>query len=71
MKHSGMLHHKSRSACGEIVYVRQMLAGYWSLTLRIFTNCSLSSQLLLPPCLDLNETWQECCAISIDEHAGQ
>ena len=70
---AGMLHHKSRSACGEIVYVQQMLAGLWSLTLKIFTHFSLSSQLLLPPCMDLhvNETWQECCATSIDEHVGR
>ena len=75
MNMAGMLHHKSRSACGEIhvVYVRQMLAGLWSLTLRIriFTHFSLSSQLLLPPCMDLNDTWQECCATSIDEHVGR
>ena len=53
-----MLHHKSRSACGEIIHVRQILAELWSFTLRIFTHFSLSSQLLLHPCMDLNETWQ-------------
>ena len=36
-----------------------------SLTLRIFTHFSLSSQLLLHPCMDLNETWQECCATNL------
>ena len=52
-----MLYDKSRSACGEIIHVRQILAELWSLTLRIFTHLSLSSQLLLHPCMDLNETW--------------
>ena len=40
-KLAGMLHHKSRSACGEIIHVRQNLAELWSLTLRIFTDFSL------------------------------
>ena len=35
-----MLHHESRSACGEIIHVRQMLAELWSLTLRIFIRPS-------------------------------
>ena len=47
-----MLHHKSRSACGEVIHVRQILAELWPLTLRIFTHFSLSSQLLLHPCRD-------------------
>ena len=42
---AGMLHHKSRSACGEIIHVPQILAELWYLTLRIFTHFSLSSQL--------------------------
>ena len=37
-----MLGHKSRSACGEIIHVRQILAELWSLTLRIFTHFSFS-----------------------------
>ena len=53
----GMLHHKCRSACGEIINVRQILAELWSLTLRIFTHFSWSSQVLLHGCMDLNETW--------------
>ena len=52
-----MLHHKSRSACGEIIHVRQILVELLSLTLRNFIHFSLSSQLLLHPCMDLNETW--------------
>ena len=56
-----MLHHKSRSACGEIIHVRQILAELPSLILKIFTHFSLSSQLLLHPCMDLNEIWQGCC----------
>ena len=71
MKLAGMLHHKSRSACGEIIYVRQILAELWSLTLRIFTHFSLSSQLLLHPCMDLNETRQGCCATSLEVHVGK
>ena len=35
-----MLYHKSRSACGEIIHVRQILAELWPLTLRIFTHFS-------------------------------
>ena len=65
---AGMLHHKSRSACGEIIHVRQILAELWSLTLRIFTHFSLSSQLLLHLCMDLNETWQGCCTTSLEVH---
>ena len=66
-----MLYHKSRSACGEIIHVRQILAELWSLTLRIFTHFSLSSQLLLHPCMDLNETWQGCCTTSLEVHVGR
>ena len=65
-----MLHHKSRSACGEIIHVWQILVELWSLTLRIFTHFSLSFQLLLHPCMDLNETWKKCCATSLDKHEG-
>ena len=68
---AGMLHHKSRSACGEIIHVRQILAELWSLTLWIFTHFSLSSQLLLHPCMDLNETWQGCCTTSLEVHVGR
>ena len=64
-----MLHHKSRSACGEIIHVRQILAELWSLTLRFFTHFSLSSQ-LLHSCMDLYETWQGCCTTSIEVHVG-
>ena len=67
---AGMLHHKSRSACGEIIHVRQILAELWSLTLRIFTHFSLSSQ-LLHPFMDLNETWQGCCTTSLEVHVGR
>ena len=35
--------------------------SYGHLTLRNFTHFSLSSQLLLHPGMDLNETWQGCC----------
>ena len=66
-----MLHHKSRSACGEMIHVQQILAELWSLTLRIFTHFSLSSQLLLHPCMDFNETWQGCCTKSLEEHVGE
>ena len=61
---AGMLHHKSRSACGEIIYVRQISQELQPLTLRIFAHFSLSSQLLLHLCMDLNETWQGCCSTS-------
>ena len=67
---AGMLYHKSRSACGEIIHVRQILPELWSLTLRIITHFSLSSQLLLHPCMDLNETWQGCCTTSLEVHVG-
>ena len=66
-----MLYHKSRSACGEIIHVRQILEELWSLTLRIFTHFSLSSQLLLHPCMDLNGTWQGCCTTSLEVHLGR
>ena len=60
----------SRSACGEIIHVRQILAELWSLTLRIFTHFSLSSQFPLHPCMDLNESWQGCCTTSLAVHVG-
>ena len=63
-----MLYHKSRSACGEIIHVLQILAELWPLTLRIFTHFSLSSQLLLHRCMDLNETWQGGCTTSLEVH---
>ena len=66
-----MLPHKSRSARGEIIHVRNILAELWSLTLRIFTHFSLSSQLLLHCCIDLNETWQGCCTTSLEVHVGE
>ena len=62
---------RSRSACGEIIHVRQILAELWSMTLRIFTHFSLSSQLLLHPCMDLNVTWQGCCTTSLEVHVGR
>ena len=66
-----MLYHKCRSACGENIYVRQILAELWPLTLKIFfTYFSLSSELLLHPCMDLNESWQGCCSTSLEVHAG-
>ena len=68
---AGMLYHKSRGACGEIIYVWQILAELWSLTLRIFTHFTLSSQLLLHCCMDLNETWQGCCTTSLEVHVGR
>ena len=68
---AGMLHHKSRSACGEIIHVQQILAELWSLTLRIFTHFSLSSLLLLHSCRDLNESWQGCCTTSLEVHVGR
>ena len=52
-------------------HVRQISAELWSLTLRIFTHFSLSSQLLLHPCLDLNEAWQGCCTTSLEVHVGR
>ena len=42
-----------------------------ALTLRIFTHFSLSSQLLLHPCMDLNETWQGCCTTSLGIYVGR
>ena len=68
---AGMLHNKSRSACEEIIHVRQILAELWPLTLRSFTHFSLSSQLLLHPCMDLNETRQGCCTTSLEVHVGR
>ena len=65
---AGVLHHKSRSACGEIIHIWQILAELWPLTVRIFTLFILSSQLLLHPCMDLNETWQGCCTTSLEVH---
>ena len=67
----GCCTHKSRSACGEIIHVRQILAELWSLTLRIFTHFSLSSQLLLHPSMDLSESWQGCCTTSLEVHVGR
>ena len=68
---AGILYHKSRSACGEIIHVQQISTELWPLTLRIFTHFSLSSQLLLHPCMDLNETWQGCYTTSLEVHVGR
>ena len=51
-----MLHNKCRSACGEIIHVRQIFTELWSLTLIFFTHFSLSSQLLLHPCMDFPDS---------------
>ena len=66
-----MLYHKSRKACGEIIHVWQILAELWPLTHRIFTHFGLSSQLLLHPCMDLNETWYRCCTTNLEVHVGR
>ena len=66
-----ILYNKSRSACREIIHVQQILAELWPLTLRIFTHFSLSSQLLLHRCMDLNETWYRCCTTSLEVHVGR
>ena len=55
----------------EIIHVQQILAELWSLTLRIFTHFSLSSQLLLHRYMALNETWQGCCTTSLEMHVGR
>ena len=68
---AGMLYHKSRSSCGEIIHVWQILAELWPLTLRMFTQFSLSSQLLLHPCMDLKDTWQGCCNTNLEVHVGR
>ena len=65
------VHHKSRSACGEIIYVWQILAELWSLSLRIFTHFSFSSQLLQHPCMDLNESLQGYCTTNLEVHVGR
>ena len=49
----------------------QILAELWPLTLRIFAHFSLSSQLLLHSCMDLNETLQGCCTTSLEVHVGR
>ena len=67
---AGILHHKSRSACGEIIHVRQILAELWFLTLRIFTYFRFSSQLLHSR-MEFNESWQGCCTTSLEAHVGR
>ena len=67
----GMLQNKYRSAYGEIIHVWQIWTELWSLSLRICTHFSLSSQLLLHPCRDLNETWQGCCTTSLEVYVGR
>ena len=57
--------------CGEIIYVWQILAELWSLTLRIFTHSSFSSQLHLHICMDLNDTWQGCGTTGLEVHVGR
>ena len=42
-----------------------------ALTLKIFTHFSLSSQLLLHPCMNLNETWHGCCTTNLELHVGR
>ena len=32
---------------------------------------SFPSQLLLHPCMDLNETWYRCCTTSLEVHVGR
>ena len=66
-----MLYHKSRSACGKIIHVRQILAELWSLTRIIFTHFRLSSQLLLHLCMNLNETWQGCFTTCLEVNVGK
>ena len=39
--------------------------------LEFLTHFSLSSQLLLHPCMDLNETLQGCCTTSLEVHVGR
>ena len=58
--------HKSRSECGEIIHVQQIITELWSLTFRIFTHFILSSQLLLHSCMNVNKTWQGCCTTSLE-----
>ena len=54
-----------------LIHVQQILAELWPLTLRIFTHFSLSSQFLLHPCMNLNETWQGCYTTSLEKHVGR
>ena len=43
----------------------------WPLTNRILAHFSLSSQLLLHCCMDLNETLQECFTTSLEVLVGR
>ena len=43
------------------------LANQWGAKVKLF---SLYSQLLLHPCMDLNETWQECNTLNLDVIGG-
>ena len=65
------IHIDTLQIFGRVMVLRQILAELWSLTLRIFTHFSLSSQLLLHHCMDLNETWQGCCTTSVGEDVGK
>ena len=38
--------------------------SYGPLHLEFFTHFSLSSQLLLHCCMDLNDSWQGCCVVN-------
>ena len=43
----------------------------WHLTFKIFTDLTLSSQLLVISCMYLNKTWQKYFTTSLDVHVGR
>ena len=68
---------RHKMARGHLVFALSVIPSFRPSVLPSFRHSvipshqSLSSQLLLHPCMDLNETWQGCCTTSLEVHVGR
>ena len=60
---------RHKMARGHLVFALSVILSFRHSVLP--SHQSLSSQLLLHPCLNLNETWYRCCTTSLEVHVGR
>ena len=66
---SAFLCPRHKMARGHLVFALSVIPSFRHSV--IPSHQSLSSQLLLHPCMDLNETWYRCLATSLEVHVGR
>ena len=68
---------RHKMARGHLVFALSVIPSFRPSVIPSFCHSvipshqSLSSQLLLHPCMDLNETWYRCCTTSLEVRVGR